>query len=147
MQHGPPIEIDLNGAEIDGDYAVSAERAARLYEAVFARIPESDRHAIRGACDKVIPFAGGRGDTYARYGGFSPAKRVIEVDVKVFDHLSNEAFSGLLAHELAHACDCARRGIRRRNKADKETSERNANEIARSWGFGAELDRLESESR
>jgi len=60
---------------------------------------------------------------------------------ELLDQLSNDAALGVIAHELAHAW----LNEHRRPEASKKR-EREADELARGWGYGRFLDALEAET-
>lgn len=59
----------------------------------------------------------------------------------LLDALSDEAYSAIIAHELAHAW------LNEHEKPEESTArEREADELAKGWGFGEELSELAKEA-
>jgi Peptidase family M48 len=72
---------------------------------------------------------------------FSRPQQTITFYSKILDQLSDPAAVAVIAHELAHAW--LNEHVRPEESIERE---READRMAREWGFGAELDALDSEA-
>ncbi len=104
----------------------------RLVRWVYAQIPPADQRHIEAVC-RVVRIARG-GFSGKGIGNFAPEEATIRFigPTLVEDHVEDGQI-GLIAHEFAHACDFARRGL-----VDEEDAERVANTILKRWGFEEE---------
>ena len=72
---------------------------------------------------------------------FSRPKQTITFYSSLFDALSDRAALAVIAHELAHAW--LNEHVR---PEESRSREHEADDLARQWGFGAELDALDREA-
>jgi SprT-like family len=68
-------------------------------------------------------------------------RQTITLYARLLDELSDEAATGVIAHELAHAWLNEHEG-----PEDSRRREQQADDLARNWGFGEELAALDREA-
>ena len=133
---------------IIGDLALKSrnQRFLRLFEEAVSRPPQG---VPRITTVRLVQLSGRRTETTVgltryskvRYFLLAHPRQTITFYSSLFDALSDRAAVAVIAHELAHAW------LNEHVKPEESRSrEREADDLARSWGFGPELDALDREA-
>jgi len=140
--------VRANSGIVVGRYALSQNRRfRRLFEEANRRPPGS---VPRIATVRSITLSGRPTKTtvgltrYSRVRYFlvlSRPRQTITFYTWLFDALSDPAATAVIAHELAHAW--LNEHVRPEESGERE---READTLAREWGFGPELDALDQEA-
>lgn len=125
----------LDNAKIDQ----KDERFDRLLSSVLSRIP-AEASAVTSV-SRVSLRRVGRLPGLVGLTRWSAGKQTITFYSSLLDALSDEAYSAIVAHELAHAW------LNEHVKPEESAArEREADELAGRWGFGVELSELAKEA-
>ncbi len=120
------------------------ERFTRLFLAAASR-PRIGTSAVTTV--RSVSLERGRSGTVVGLTSYVPGKggappfQTMRFYSLLLDELSDRAAAGVMAHELAHAWLNEHAGPRASKSRELE-----ADSLARSWGFGPELDALENEA-
>ena len=139
----------LRSSIIEGSYILSAKgaRFSRLFREAVRRPPET---IPKITSVRSVVFSNRLTKTtvgLTRYSDlkfllvFSRPKQTITFYSSLFDALSDRAALAVIAHELAHAW--LNEHVRPEESRSRELE---ADDLARQWGFGAELDALDREA-
>ena len=139
----------LVGRILEGRVRINAsdERFLRLLAKALTRVPLTVPriHTVRSISLSARPTRTTVGLTRFSFVDRAPggrgARQRITFYSQLLDELSERAALGVIAHELAHAW------LNEHARPEQSRGrEKEADDLAREWGFGAELDALDDEA-
>ena len=140
--------MDWNDSNCD---VPGKRKVVNLARAVFEELGAEFQRAIEEICSEVAFYGLTRVDESGLYPGdiavFSYDLKRISLWIPAIEHASEIAITGLVAHELGHAYDCATIGRCGQSVAPRDIAEaeERANQHASGWGFGEAIEAAHTE--